>query len=636
MKKLIGAVLTICFTCIMCAIGQPMSVRADTSESLVVNECQDISRVDTTKIGSYAKIAQEIIDEGKGSPYYNKNYAFTLSKPAYVAVCVYSVVATDYSNLGNIVYSVTNAPSGVAPVTGSSANTVSKKSTSTQYLLLNPGTYYVHVELADDSCQSEAYGYFRVGVLAQYLDVTMGNTTKAMASPVTLNATSTPATGAFTATQRELWYSFYLAQNSYVNINTMTDNVWHKDIGKVVAGACATTLMDGNGKEYAFWNTPQQYGKEYTEGDIYLEKGTYYVRLLGNNYYSFDNSNFDVIGDDNYSVTDVIKEGLSVAKGAIRCGGNVRISITASVAPPITVQIPSDFKAERINNTSFKCLWNEVMNADGYVIEYSTSKSFERSKTTTKTNIAAGNREYIVSQQLKPGTIYYVRMRAKRIGYNGDYVYGPWVQEKVNLSAPILEVKKPSGLKVSNITTDSCSCSYSSVVEADGYQLQCATSSKFTGAVSKNYKNYTYFRLTKLKQGFTYYCRVRAWRYIDSSHTTKKYSAWSNFKKIRAKAKVEKLSSPTKLSVSNVKINKIVVKFKNVKKADYYQIYISTDKKFKKNVMKNMTKKTNFTSKKLKLGKTYYVKVRACSYTDKRKKHVVYSPWVTKKIRIQK
>lgn len=632
MKKFVSVILTMCLTCIMCVTGQPMSVRADTSEPFAINECQDISQIDTTKIGSYAKIAQEIIDEGKGSPYYNKNYAFTLSKPAYVAVCVYSVVATDYSNLGNIVYSVTSAPSGMAPVTGSSVNTVSKKSTSTQYLLLNPGTYYVHVELADDSCQSEACGYFKIGVLAQYLDVTMGNITKGVASPVTPNATSAPATGAFTATQRELWYSFYLAQNSYVNINTMTDNAWHKDIGKIVAGACATTLMDGNGKEYAFWNIPQQYGKEYTKAGIYLEKGTYYVRILGNNYYAFNNADLNAIDYDNGGIENKLYEGNSVTKGAIRCGGSVQLSVTASVAPPITLKAPSNLKASRLSNTSFKCTWNKVTGAEGYIIKYSTSAAFSKSKTKTAT-IAASSNACTISQGVKSGSKYYVKIYAFRKGYNNKQVNSAEIRATVNLTAPEVRISKPTGLKTSNITDKHCTFSYKSVKNAGGYQVQLSKVKTFKGAKIQSNDKYTVFAMNTLDKNTVYYWRVRAWRYKNSNKNTKVYSAWSS----TAKVTTAGIASPTGVTVSNAKGYKALVKFKGVKGAEAYQIYISTDKNFKKGVIKSGNiKKTSYTSKKLTKGKTYYVKVRAWKYTNKKAKKTANSSWVTKTVKITK
>jgi len=78
------------------------------------------------------------------------------------------------------------------------------------------------------------------------------------------------------------------------------------------------------------------------------------------------------------------------------------------------------------------------------------------------------------------------------------------------------------------------------------------------------------------------------------------YAQWD--KVVVKKTKINKLA--------NMKGKKVKINIKKVSGADGYQIVYSTSKKFKKSAKKTTTKKT-YTLKKLKKGRTYYVKVRA-------------------------
>ena len=64
-------------------------------------------------------------------------------------------------------------------------------------------------------------------------------------------------------------------------------------------------------------------------------------------------------------------------------------------------------------------------------------------------------------------------------------------------------------------------------------------------------------------------------------------------------------------SAKNSKSKQILLKYKKVSSVKGYQISYSMDKKFKKAVTKKNTAKTSYTIKKLKKGKTYYVRIRA-------------------------
>ncbi len=89
--------------------------------------------------------------------------------------------------------------------------------------------------------------------------------------------------------------------------------------------------------------------------------------------------------------------------------------------------------------------------------------------------------------------------------------------------------------------------------------------------------------------------------------TAPKETSKSQAEKVMKQAKIKKITLKSKGK-------KITVKWKKVSKANGYQVQVSANKKFKKVIVnKKSVKKTNVTikSKKLKKGKTYYVRVRA-------------------------
>ncbi len=86
-------------------------------------------------------------------------------------------------------------------------------------------------------------------------------------------------------------------------------------------------------------------------------------------------------------------------------------------------------------------------------------------------------------------------------------------------------------------------------------------------------------------------------------------------------------------SVKNKKAGKAVVKIKKTEGAVGYQVTYADNKKFKKAKSKT-TKKTSLTLKKLKKGKTYFVKVRAYKTVNGKKVYGDYS--AVKKVKIKK
>jgi len=92
---------------------------------------------------------------------------------------------------------------------------------------------------------------------------------------------------------------------------------------------------------------------------------------------------------------------------------------------------------------------------------------------------------------------------------------------------------------------------------------------------------------------------------IKAGNATKKVTVKVNPKKQSIKA------------VKTVKGKKLTIKWPKDKRASGYQVQISTDKKFKKNLKSKKLSKTAYTFTKLKTGKKYYVRVRSYKKSGK-------------------
>ena len=88
------------------------------------------------------------------------------------------------------------------------------------------------------------------------------------------------------------------------------------------------------------------------------------------------------------------------------------------------------------------------------------------------------------------------------------------------------------------------------------------------------------------------------------------------------KVKVKKAVITKTKRLSKTKLKVYIKKTEQVKG---YQVIISTDKKFKKNLKKVKTSKQSVIMKSLKKGQTYYVKVRAYKLNGKKKVYGKYS-----------
>ncbi len=171
-------------------------------------------------------------------------------------------------------------------------------------------------------------------------------------------------------------------------------------------------------------------------------------------------------------------------------------------------------------------------------------------------------------------------------------------------------------------------------VFATGYQVQYATSSKFTGAKTAKISKYQTVTstLSGLTEGKKYYVRVRAYK---TSGKTTVYSAWSSAKSatvmVTPKPAAVKLSS-----VKSAKAGEMTVKWAKNGKIDGYQVQYALKENFKgaKTVTVKKASTTSTTIKKLTKDKKYYVRVRTYQKVGSK---TYYSAWsASKNVTIKK
>lgn len=176
-------------------------------------------------------------------------------------------------------------------------------------------------------------------------------------------------------------------------------------------------------------------------------------------------------------------------------------------------------------------------------------------------------------------------------------------------------------LKVKNSNYNTLKLSWTKDKTATGYVILRTTGNKEFKPIKYLDKNHNSYSDTKLKTGRKYKYKVSTYRTISKVNY---YSSASNIVTIAP--------SLNKPKYSIARNNKgVIIKMQSVKGAQGFKIYQSTrkDKGFKKvakiKVKSGSKSKLQKQIKKLKIGNTYYYKVRAYRTVSKKKVYSVYS-----------
>lgn len=145
---------------------------------------------------------------------------------------------------------------------------------------------------------------------------------------------------------------------------------------------------------------------------------------------------------------------------------------------------------------------------------------------------------------------------------------------------------------------------------------------KIVKGASKN----TYTDSTvKSKHGTVYSYRIESYKSVNGQTA----------KAVSKEKKILRLTAPTKLKIANQKGRKLSVTWKKQKKISGYQIQYSTGKAFAKGTkMTNIVKSSDkAVIKKLKKGKTYYVRIRSYQKSGSKKTYSAWSSYTKVKIK---
>lgn len=244
-------------------------------------------------------------------------------------------------------------------------------------------------------------------------------------------------------------------------------------------------LFDANGKEiwysdYNKWNENVGYRKD--THYVVLSPGTYYIQV---------SANHDATGKYKLSLNTSAAKKLDKVE-------NVRASQ----------------QGEAIDVD-----WDEVSDAQGYQVCYSTSKTFAGAKTANASSTHATLRN------LKSKKSYYIRVRAYVVA-SGKRIYGSYSKAvKQKFLSGIDTVKKPG--RVSHVRGDrqkkTLDLSWYTASGAEGYQICYSTSKAFKGKKTVTTTS-TYATLRRLKAKKKYYVKIRAYVVAYGKRVYGKYS----------------------------------------------------------------------------------------------------------------
>lgn len=199
--------------------------------------------------------------------------------------------------------------------------------------------------------------------------------------------------------------------------------------------------------------------------------------------------------------------------------------------------------------------------------------------------------------------------------------------EPVDVPA-IITVNKTTISKVENKATG-VKLTWKKVSDATGYVVYRKNSGSKSWKkikIVKGASKTTYTDSTvKSKHGTVYSYRIESYKSVNGQTA----------KAVSKEKKILRLTAPTKLKIANQKGRKLSVTWKKQKKISGYQIQYSTGKAFAKGTkMTNIVKSSDkAVIKKLKKGKTYYVRIRSYQKSGSKKTYSAWSSYTKVKIK---
>jgi len=275
---------------------------------------------------------------------------------------------------------------------------------------------------------------------------------------------------------------------------------------------------------------------------------------------------------------------------------SVESSFSSSNSQFTVPSAPDQPTITNVTPNGFRINWNVVTGASSYIIEISTSTSFNnpivRNATETSFQIST----------LNSATVYYVRIKAYNDLTSIDVTSAPSTFRSQETAAEV-----PNTPTFNTITTSSFIVNWAAVTGAASYILQVATNASFTTFVS-GYENLSLTTnsrsVTGLSPGVRYYARVKS---INSSSVESPFSS--------SGSQFTTPSAPNQPTFSNILATVLTINWNSVTGASKYFIDISINSGFTSFISgynnRDVGGSTSITVDNLNSSTTYYVRVRA-------------------------
>lgn len=216
-----------------------------------------------------------------------------------------------------------------------------------------------------------------------------------------------------------------LSSYSYAGTVCSDGTISEKNIAMTTSSTSNSVSSTKKAQEFSYTKT---YTKTYGAKAFTLNA----KRTTGNGSLTYKSSNI--------KVATVNKSGKVTIKGTGVCTITVKAAETSiynSKSVTVTIKVKpkkATLKTVIAGKKQLKAKWKRDIKADGYQIQYSTSKKFAK-KTTTTVSVKKNKNISRTVKNLKNGKRYYVRVRAyKKATVNGKSttLYGAWSKAKLS------------------------------------------------------------------------------------------------------------------------------------------------------------------------------------------------------------
>ena len=327
---------------------------------------------------------------------------------------------------------------------------------------------------------------------------------------------------------------------------------------------------------------------------------------------------------------DISKASVTLSPTSYTYDGKAKTPSVTVKLDGKTLSLNTDYTVSYSNNINVGTAKATVTGKGNYTgsktAEFTITKAPEQPKKIdiSKASITLSKTSYTYDGKAKTPSVT-VKLDGKTLSLNTDYTVAYSNNTKVGTAKITVTGKgNYTGSKSVNFI----------IVKAAGQSDSKITCKKIVYKVAYGAKPFKINASSKSKMAFTSSKpKVAAVNKNTGKVTIKNTGiAIITIKAGKVSKKVTIKVSPRKPSVKSAntaKGKKLTVKWAKDKMASGYQVQISTDKKFKKNVKSKSLSKTSYTFTKLKTGKKYYVRIR--SY-KKSGKETLYSTWSKAKV----